>query len=248
MAILNKQIADATGGGRDSGGGEMLAEMMRMHADERRDLQQQMAAAQAGQTQAVQQQLLNMQQMIAGLANPAAAVDPLAALTSTVEAVSKIKGAFDGLVVDPNVSRQQAMEQLRIEGETELRRLELKDRLEEARDARENKREERLSRDRRFEGITTMVQDTLKPLVETIGVEKVTEFLGGKMGGNGNGNGAQPPPTQVGPPAGMGQTLCPNCRTVNLAPLGATMHTCTNCGAGMVPFPRLEPAPETLSP
>jgi hypothetical protein len=207
------------------------------------DLRQARADAQTSASQATQAGLAALEQRIAGLQNagaPAGAgtVNALEELVKTATAITQVRTALDNAIphapaLNPGLSREQALEEQRIQAEVTLRNRNLDLQLAEADAAREAAREDREMSRRRIDSVLGTVDRAAGPLLAAI--------VGDRFGGAANGSAPPPPPPDAGytpaPMAASGPPLpaqlpytCPYCNGVNYEPPGTASTTCPRCG------------------
>ena len=217
-------------GGRGGGAeAEALQEIVAGLARERTEL---LGALRESQAQVVQTMTEAQRAQIAALEARVAAVpapqqtDAVAQLVEAVKTLAKLREATESVLpappppvtIDPALSRHDALETLRLQGEIQVRTLQEQGRIEEAKAARERIRADYETRAKRIEGGFGALTDILSPLLGGAAGTRLAGLLGG-------GDGAASPPAA----AAATQTFpCPACQRPLTVPTAATSVVCPN--------------------
>jgi hypothetical protein len=181
----------------------------------------------------------------------------LATAVSELRALREFRTTMDEALDIPSqaqqmVSRDQAVQQLRMEFEVAKGRAEMQERLEDRRQARLDAEREYEFKKHRLDGAMNTAQQIAPAVLAAILGDKAKDFVSAMGGGGGapaappaNGGGGPPqaqiapPPNGAGsePPPGIAMWVCPTCNAQNLAQPTATFASCARCGLEVEPFP-----------
>ena len=227
-----KAISAANGeesGSRDN----LVRDLMMQFNEEKREMMAEMReirnASANSMTSELAQRLGGLETALQQLQQPKT-TDPLGELVRSAQAITAVRAAIDTalpppVVSDAHASRREALEELRIQQEVDMRKLEHTANLEAAQAARLAAQNDRDVRMHRASVAGDMVKESLGPLVAA--------FVGDKVGGPASkALGALSGGPESGGPGGL-RFVCPNpdCRQPGQAPGETDAHTCTHCGA-----------------
>ena len=237
MLALQKQINSLTGDGQQNGaaGNEIFRDALASMQDQQTRLLEELrqARAQSADTanRALIEQITRLQQRVESLAQPRGAEgNPIKQLVDNLRAVNEVRNALDDAIPpaahnNEATNARERLEQLRMDKEYELRKMEVDAQLEQARAQREGLQADRDLKTHRMERASQLVENTIGPLIAHIGGDKIA----GMMGGGGGATAA----AQTAPGEGMEPFTCPNeaCHQVGYVSHGTTFTQCQHCGA-----------------
>jgi len=259
MLRAEQQIAQLQNPQQSTNGmSEMVLTIMRDAAQDRKELLDELNKARNEASNNANAQMMEvlktLQQRVENLSSPNGnGRDPIEQLVNQLHAVKEVRHALDEAappppVVPPGQSRAQQLEEMRIQEEAELRRLEYQATLEDAKAKRESVVADREMKRHRVDRATEMVENVLAPIAAAVGSEqiggKLSEKVGGLFGGGekkaeaSNGAPPVPAPTEPSAPAMM-PWICPNddCGATNNSPAGTTFDVCAHCKLGVTLTP-----------
>ena len=237
MLSLQKQIATLNGEGSQGGaaGAEIFRDALQSMQEQQTRLLEELRQARNqnvdSANRTVVEKIAGLQQRIENLSVPKAGDgDAIGILVKQLKAVNEVQSALDA-ARPPSAHNSEAassrerLEQLRMDKEYELRKMEVDAQLETARAQRDGIAADRELKTHRMERASQLVENTIGPLIAHLGGEKIAGMMGGAEGTTAA--------AQAAPGEGMQPFTCPNeaCHQVGYVPDGTTFTQCQHCGA-----------------